>query len=159
MGNENVLAHPLVFPLIKEEKLTTGFNKIKSFITPNGEEKNFGNTLWLTNLPINKVRPQLNLSKSYSPMLYPKMENYDAINVDKVTDIPFDYKGIMGVPVTYLNKHCPDQFKILGLAGGTTKNSGQNYSVTYTPHPNDRGGNAIVNGQRKYVRVFIQRIN
>jgi hypothetical protein len=83
------------------------------------------NTCWFTNLDIKKRHEDLPLGKKYSPAEYPKYENYDAINVNKTNDIPKNYKGALGVPITFLDKYNPEQFEILGrndaeneLAGG-----------------------------------------
>ena len=73
------------------------------------------NCLWLTNLNHKKRNEKLFLYKTYNPEEYPKYDNYDAINVDKTTDIPIDYDGIIGVPITFLDKHNPDQFEIVAL--------------------------------------------
>ena len=77
------------------------------------------NIRWFTNLPL-KIKPRpLDLNNlRYSPEKYPKYDNYDAINVDKVADIPCDYPGVMGVPLTFIDKFCPDQFEILGITSG-----------------------------------------
>ena len=71
--------------------------------------------VWFTNLEINKRHEDLDLYKTYTPEEYPKYENFDGINVDKTKDIPADYAGAMGVPITFLDKYNPDQFEILGL--------------------------------------------
>ena len=73
------------------------------------------NCLWLTNLDNAKRHEELILYKNYTPEEYPTYDNYDAINVDKTKDIPMDYKGAMGVPITFLDKFNPDQFEIIGL--------------------------------------------
>ena len=70
---------------------------------------------WYTNLDIKQRHEELILVKRFSEELYPKYDNYDAVNVDKVTDIPCDYAGVMGVPITFMDKYSPDQFKIIGL--------------------------------------------
>lgn len=72
---------------------------------------------WFTNLDIQKRHEELDLYKPYSSEEYKKYDNYDAINVDKVTDIPYDYEGVMGVPLTFLDKYNPDQFEIIGRTG------------------------------------------
>ena len=69
--------------------------------------------VWFTNLDIIKRHEDLTLYKKYNPKDYPKYDNYDAINIDKTNDIPIDYKGVMGVPITFLNKYNPNQFEIL----------------------------------------------
>ena len=72
---------------------------------------------WFTNIKTDYRQPPLQLTGNYySPKEYQKYDNYDAINVDKVADIPCDYPGIMGVPLTFIDKYCPDQFEIVGLA-------------------------------------------
>lgn len=158
IGNENAFSSTLIFPLLKDEKIWTGFNKVKKFFTPENEIQSFGNILWFTNIPINKDIPLINCTKTYNPSLYLRYDNFDAINVDAIDDIPKDYKGIMGVPISYVGKHNPQQFEILGLAAGNTKNNHLNFSVPYTPHKLDRGGCGVVNDTtRKYTRVFIRR--
>ncbi len=157
IGNENTLASTEIFPLIKDEKIHLGFNKVKDFLTPDNSIQTFGNISWFTNLSIEKEKKPIKMTKKYYAEIYPQYDNFKAINVDKVTDIPLDYYGIMGVPITYLNKHNKNQFEILGLAAGNTKNNGLNYNVEYSPSPLDRGGCGVINGVRKYSRVFIRR--
>jgi hypothetical protein len=81
--------------------------------------------VWFTNLDTKKRHQDLILYKKYSRAEYPKYDNYDAINVDRYTDIPMDYDGAMGVPITFLDKHNPEQFEILGITktwfGSATK--------------------------------------
>lgn len=78
----------------------------------------FRNCCWLTNLDHKKRHEELELYKKYTPEEYPKYDNYDAINVDKVAEIPEDYFGVMGVPITFLDKYNPEQFEIYGLIAG-----------------------------------------
>lgn len=77
--------------------------------------RSMGNVCWFTNLDIQKRHENIILYKRYTPEEYPKYDNYDAINVDKVADIPCDYDGVMGVPITFLDKYNPEQFEIKGL--------------------------------------------
>ena len=70
---------------------------------------------WFTNLETKKRHEDLILYKSYNPEYYPKYENYDAINVDKTEEIPYNYDGVMGVPITFMDKYNPDQFEIIGV--------------------------------------------
>jgi len=154
IGNENAFSSTLLFPLLKDHKIWTGYNKVKTFFTPTGETKDFGNICWFTNLP-REEKPFIPLSKVYDETSYKRYENFDAINVDRLTDIPKDYAGVMGVPISLIGKYNPKQFEILGLAAGNTKAHKLNYNVAYTPHPLDRGGCGIVEGQRKYTRVFV----
>lgn len=157
VGNENTVASTEIFPLIKENKIKFGYNKIKTFLRPDGSTQDFGNVCWFTNLPLREKNTQLTFTKQYTEDLYPQYDNYEAINVDKVVDIPKNYFGIMGVPISYLNKHDAEHFEILGLAAGNTRANGLFYSVPYTPHADDRGGSAMISGKRKYSRVFIKR--
>ena len=91
IGNMNAITYKEVFPLIKENKMWLGYTRPKEFIEPNGNIKKFGNITWFTNLDIPKRHDDLILWKKYSPDEYPHYDNYDAINVDKVAEIPCDY--------------------------------------------------------------------
>lgn len=119
IGDLNWITYKEIFPLIKYNRIWLGFNYVKEFEQPDGTIKKFGNKLWFTNLDHSKRHEKLPLWKNYNPEEYPTYDNYDAINVDKVTDIPCDYDGVMGVPITYLDKHNPDEFEVVGL--GTTR--------------------------------------
>lgn len=80
----------------------------------------FRNAGWFTNLDFKERYENLTLYKNYSPEEYPFYENYDAINVDRVAEIPYDYDGAMGVPITFLDKFNPDQFRVIGLGIATS---------------------------------------
>ena len=133
LGNQSAIGFKEVFPFLKENKIWIGASrKSVSFKTSFSlEPKKFGDIRWFTNLKLNyKVKP-LDLSKNhYTPEKYPKYDNYDAINVDKVADIPCDYPGVMGVPLTFMDKYCPEQFEIVGLAkrGGDPRLKTKNYT-------------------------------
>lgn len=130
IGNQNAVNYKNMFPLFKENKLWIGYNKPKEFYVPefsdtrknirkNSDGKlvaQFGNILWFTNMDIDKRHRPLDLVFFYedNPEKYSKYDNYDAINIDKITEIPSDYKGLMGVPITFIDKYCPDQFEIIG---------------------------------------------
>lgn len=157
IGNENTFASTEIFPLIKDNLIWTGFNKVRQFLQPDGSTKEFGNICWFTNLTINKEIPLIPLTAKYSEENYPFYDNFEAINVDRVDLIPCDYDGVMGIPVSYLNKYNPKQFEIVGLAAGNTKTNKLNFEVPYTPHELDRGGCGVVKGVRKYSRVFVKR--
>lgn len=116
IGSQNAITYKEIFPYIKNNKLWLGYNFVKSFIQPNGEVKKFGNILWYTNIPHDKRNWPMDFYRTYKPELYPKYDNYDAIEVSKVCDIPMDYKGVMGVPITFLDKYNPEQFQIVGDA-------------------------------------------
>ena len=130
IGNTNSMTYREIFRLFKEDKLRTGytnFNVGMYFVVPDDWEKyhhidDDGNKLarvstscWFTNLEVSKHTEDVTLYKKYSPEKYPKYENFDAINVNKYTEIPCDYSGLMGVPITFLDKHNPAQFEIVGL--------------------------------------------
>ena len=115
IGNMNAITYKEIFPYIKNNELWLGITSVKDFIQPNGEIKKFGNICWLTNLEHNKRNEELILYKHYNPTEYPKYENYDAIEVSKVAEIPMNYEGAMAVPISFLDKYCPNQFKIVGL--------------------------------------------
>lgn len=118
IGSKNAITYKEIFPLIKDNKLWLGCNNVTTFNTPDGSEKKFGNIGWFTSLEHSKRNEKLILWKRYNPDEYPKYDNYDAINVDKVGDIPMDYDGVMGVPITFLDKYCPEQFEIVAFRKG-----------------------------------------
>ena len=118
IGNKNAITYKEFFPLLKDDKVWIGCTNVKEFLQPDGSVKKFGNIGWFTNLDVAKRHEKLILWKNYTPEEYPKYDNYDAINVDKVNDIPCDYDGVMGVPITFMDKHNPEQFEILGLTTG-----------------------------------------
>lgn len=108
IGNLNMATFKEVFPLIRDGKLWTGYTHPKEFLQPDGTYKKFGNTLWWTNMFVDKPFT-LNPNKKYygNEDKYPRYDNYDAINVDKLADIPSDYSGVMGVPVTFIEHYVP----------------------------------------------------
>jgi len=116
IGSQNAITYKETFALIRAGKLWLGCNHVKEFITPSGEKRAFGNILWFTNLEHQRRNEELFLYKTYSKAAYPKYDNYDAIEVAKVADIPCDYDEVMGVPITFLEKFNPEQFEILGIA-------------------------------------------
>jgi len=138
IGNVNAITYKEIFKLIKENKAWLGVNLgrgVSGFIVPEHYEL-FGtearvddngnrivspnNCLWLTNLNNFKRKEYLKLSNSYigSEDTYPRYDNYDAININKTKDIPFDYQGYMGVPITFLHKYNPEQFEIVKFRKG-----------------------------------------
>ena len=133
IGNMNAITYKEIFKLIKEGKIWLGCS-IRSGDREFGIPKDYpltaassriddkGNKFikvkgvrWFTNLDYKKRHEDLILYRTYNPDEYPKYDNYDAINVDKTKDIPLDYKGAMGVPITFMDKYNPEQFEILGL--------------------------------------------
>lgn len=117
IGNINAITYKEVFPLIRDNKMWLGYNPVKEFLTPEGKIQKFGNILWYTNLVHKKRNEELILFKTYesNEKDYPKYDNYDAIEVSKVINIPKDYDGAMGVPITFLDKYNPEQFEILDI--------------------------------------------
>ena len=115
IGSDNAITYKDIFPLLKGDKVCLGHRKVKQFVKPNGEIKKFGNIGWYTNLDTIKRHERIILYKKYNEEEYPKYDNYDAINVNKVKDIPMDYDGAMGVPITFMDKYNPKQFEILGI--------------------------------------------
>ena len=163
IGNKNAITYKEIFPLIKENKLWLGFYSPSDYILPNGEmtKSVSGLCRWFTNLEHDHRNRPLDLAQRYDPRYYPKYDNYDAIECSKVMDIPRDYNGVIGVPITFLDKYCPTQFKIVGIACGNTRASYPKSIldyVHYIPNPNDRGGCGVINGIRCYARILIQKI-
>lgn len=144
IGSQNAFTYKEVFPLIRDNKIWTGYNMVKEFYQPDGSIKKFGNICWFTNLPSMKRNEELVLVKKYNSIDYPKYDNYDAIEVSKVVNIPMDYEGIMGVPITFMAKINYNQFEIVGLMA-TTAITDINFGYPY------------VNGKKKFARVLIRR--
>ncbi len=133
VGNQNAISYNDIFSLIRDNKLWLGYNngdmkfrvpdsyeprETRFWIDETGQKwRSMGNACWFTNLDLPKRHEDLILYKTYKPEDYPTYDNYDAIEVSKVVDIPMDYEGVMGVPLTFLDKYNPDQFEILGLCG------------------------------------------
>lgn len=117
IGNNNAITYKETFRLIRDNKLWLGNTKPKEFKQPDGSTKTFGNIGWFTNLPHHKRNEELILFRTYvgNEHDYPKYDNYGAIEVSKVVDIPCDYEGVMGVPITFLDKYNPEQFEILDM--------------------------------------------
>lgn len=118
IGRETAVSYKEIFPLLRENKIWLGYTHAKEFYRPDGTTKKFGNVLWFTNLDVSKRHEELVLYKSYDPEVYPHYENYDGIDIASVTDIPRDYDGVMGVPVSFMNSYNPDQFDLIGYGKG-----------------------------------------
>ncbi len=156
LGHQNAITYKEIFKLIKGNKIWLGVDNYgtKWFgvnndydISTESRKKiengkkyfSMGNVVWFTNLDITKRHEYLILYKEYNPEEYPKYDNYDAINLDKVSDIPMDYDGVMGVPITFLDKYNPDQFEIVKFRKG---NDDKDLSI---------------NGKYPYFRILIQK--
>ena len=168
LGNQNAISYKEIFTLIKENRMwlgsTLSFAKFKVpdyyeerstrfWIDDTGQKwRSFGNICWFTNLDIAKRHESIILYKSFSPEEYPQYDNYDAINVDKISDIPMDYYGVMGVPITFLDKYNPEQFVIVSC-----NDYRKTEKVPYKEHGLIKDKDGAINGQPKYVRVLIRR--
>lgn len=153
IGNQNAFTYKEIFKLIKENKIWTGYNMVKQFNQPDGSIKKFGNVCWFTNMTTIKHNEEFVLTKEYNAIDYPKYDNYDAIEVDRIANIPKDYYGAMGVPITFIDKYNPNQFEILGHTSSSDKSPEVEKLRT---NPKYRNG-ARINGKEKYHRIFIRR--
>ena len=152
IGNTNALTYKETFRMFQLDKIRTGytnFNVGMFFQVPDSWEKyhhiengkkmaRVSTSCWFTNLPVSRHKEELILIKKYSPEEYPKYDNYDGINVNTYTDIPCDYTGAMGVPVTFLDKYNPDQFEIIKFRKG------------------DDDKDLTINGKSPYFRILIR---
>ena len=161
IGNGNAVTYKEIFPLIKNNELWIGASKgiggKFSFIVPNNYDNKFvyeengvrlgqvNSACWFTNISHAKRNTPLDLYKKYSAEEYPKYDNYDAIET-KTAEIPMDYDGVMGVPITFLDKYCPTQFEILGIANNV-RWIGDFPCLT------------IIKGQKVYNRILIKRLS
>jgi hypothetical protein len=162
VGNWNAITYKEIFNLIMKNKTWIGVNSNRNFsgfivpkhyplhgtearIDENGNRiVSTNNTCWFTSIDIAKRHEELILYKTYDPKVYPTYDNYDAIEVSKTNDIPIDYNGVMGVPITFMNKYNPDQFEILGL---------DDHRLVY---PEWRGRGPDLNGKTIYRRIMIK---
>lgn len=159
IGSQNAVTYKEVFAHFRDDKIWLGYNsgdmefKVPDSYEPretryrqdeNGQKwRSLGNICWFTNLDISKRNEELILYKQYSPEEYPNYDEYDAINVNRVAEIPMDYKGKMGVPITFLDKHNPKQFEILGIDRYVEDNP--NYGRRFK-----------INGKEIYARIVIR---
>ena len=170
IGNQNAITYKEIFPLIKENKIWFGasihsgdrefavpdnypLNAAGSRIDENGKKYiRVKGVRWFTNLDYPQRHEELDLYKRYNPEEYPKYDNYDAINVNKTCDIPYDYDGVMGVPITFIDKFNPEQFEILGA----TESEGKGFSCGMW---NEKSNIAqpMINGVKLYKRIFIRK--
>ena len=183
IGNQNAITYKEIFPLIKDNKIWLGYGfsgNVGFFLNTHYEDYakssqhkegmiRVSGVMWYTNIDIQKRHENLILYKNYSPDEYPTYDNYDAIEVKKTADIPFDYYGVMGVPITFMDKYSPDQFEILGMC----ENLDLYHLKTriYTPQEckdryfelfgkkgtYDLNASGVVNGKKVYQRILIKR--
>ena len=169
IGNQNAITYKEIFPYLRNNEIWIGYGfgdmgfKVPDYFEPRATRfwidgtgqkwRSFGNICWFTNLDIQKRHEDLILYKRYNPEEYPKYDNYDVIDVNKVKEIPVDYDGVMGVPITFMDKFNSAQFEIIGMA----EDNGKGYSGTeakwdgINPH-------CVINGKNKFKRIFIKRI-
>jgi len=171
LGDQNAITYKETFKLIKENKVWLGYdnNGTKWFQVPmdydiptesrkkieNGIKYfSMGRILWFTNLDTTKRHQEMTLYKKYTPEEYPKYDNYDAIEVSKVAEIPMDYRGAMGVPITFLDKYNPEQFEIIGQ----THSGDASPEVEVLRRDPDHRHRGIVHGEskEKYARILIK---
>jgi hypothetical protein len=177
VGNHNAITYKEIFKLLKENKMWLGNTQPVAFIVPDDYEmrevrswrdengtnwRSLGNACWFTNLDIAKRHEDIILYKTYNAEDYPQYDNYSAIEVSKVADIPSDYDGLMAVPITFLDKYNPGQFEILGImdrensSGLRTKK----YEKSEVANANDLNARGVIkiNGTYKamYARLLVK---
>lgn len=170
IGSLNAITYKEIFPLLQKDEMWLGcsiHSGDREFRVPDNYPLNaVGNRVdkegnkyirvkgvrWFTNLDIKERHEDLLLYKKYNEKEYPKYDNYDAINVDKTKDIPIDYDGIMGVPITFMDKYNPKQFEILNA-----NNYRKNETITIKSHGLIKDKDGCINGKNKYVRIVIKK--
>ena len=189
IGNTNAISYKEIFPYLKDNKMWLGYRNLgadmffhitdeykKEIVNEKKEGSGWkeidgeicgrvASACWFTNLEHNKIKEYIGLVKKYNPTDYPKYDNYDAIEVGCYKDIPKDYDGVMGVPITFLGRHNPKQFEILWLASGHSKTSmpkdvAEMLSADFEMKSKDNTGNGyvILNGTQLYHRIFIRKV-
>ena len=170
IGNTNALTYKETFKLFKEDELRTGytnFNVGMYFFVPDSWEKyhkiedgrkmvRVSTSCWYTNLDVAKHHDFITLYKQYTPEEYPCYDNYDAINVNKVAEIPDDYDGAMGVPITFLDKYSPEQFEILGITDrqNTSGMRTKKYTAEDSLRFNDLNARSVLKLGNEYIAKF-----
>lgn len=165
VGHQNALTYKEIFPLIKENKMWLGYgfkggashfinNHYEDYATATDRKAGMirvSGVVWYTNLDIAKRHEDLILYKQYSSEEYLKYDNYDAIEVSKTKEIPIDYIGVMGVPITFMDKYSPKQFEILGA----TESEGKGFSNGLWDEKS-KVSQPLINKKRVYKRIFIR---
>lgn len=165
VGHQNAITYKEIFPLIRDNKLWLGYgfkggaghfySKYEDVATAGDHREGMirvSGVTWFTNLDIEKMHEELILYKKYTPEEYPHYDNYDAINVNKTSDIPCDYDGVMGVPITFLYKYNPNQFEIIGATESEGKGFSKNLWIEGSTITQ-----AMVKGVKVYKRIFIRK--
>jgi len=164
VGSMNAITYKEIFKIIKENKLWLGYgfrggnayfkvspdntDYVAGVYNPETGMVKFRNVHWFTNLDTTKRHEELKLYKTYDAAQYPTYDNYDAIEVSKVADIPVDFEGVMGVPISFLDKYNPKQFEILGKTNN--RDSGRDYLIGSNP-------TAMIAGKNLYHRILIRK--
>lgn len=159
IGNQNALTYKEIFPLIQNNIVWTGyqFGEMKFRVPQDSEPRStrywvdetgqkwrsLGNAMWLTNLDNERRHENLKLTHKFNPLIHQRYDNYNAIHVRNITEIPFDYSGIMGVPITIINRYNSEQFEIIGEAN---HGSDSQYDI-FKP---------ILNGKEVFKRILIR---
>ena len=168
IGHQNAITYKEIFKLIKDNKIWLGVDnggtkwfgvqdhydiatKSRKKIENGKKYFSMGSVVWFTNLYIAKRYEDLILYKIYNESEYPKYDNYDAINIDKIKDIPMDYKEAMGVPITFMDKYNPDQFEIL-----SSNDIRRNDNIPFKQHGLIKDKDGTIDGEAKYVRIVIK---
>lgn len=174
IGNQNAVSYKEIFPLLMQNRIWLGYRSgDMAFKVPADSEpratrywqdddgqkwRSMGNACWFTNLDHDKRHEELVLYRKYNPDEYPHYDNYNAIEVCPVSEIPEDYDGVMGVPLTFLDKYNPDQFEILGI---TERNEDYNTNSEFIKQLRIPGfkkyDRPYIKGIRKYARILIRR--
>ena len=156
IGNKNAVEYSEVFTPVKFNKLWMGYSSPSVFETPNGLSKRVqGLCRWFTNLNIKKRHEKLILWKKYSNTEYPQYDYIDAIEVEKVADIPYDYDGIMGVPLTFMDYYNPEQFEIIDCTNGRYVILDElNVNTELSKHHRRI---CSINDRPKYARILIRK--
>lgn len=166
IGNQNAITYKEIFTLLRDNKVWLGYKfgdmaftvpdsyeprETRFWIDGNGQKwRSMGNICWYTNIDIQKRHEDLILYRNYSENDFQKYDNYEAINVDKVSEIPIDYAGVMGVPITFMDKYNPEQFQIVGLIAGNIKGLAGITSSTGKDGP-------YIGGKLKFGRILIRK--
>ena len=161
LGNMNHAIISEIFHYFQENKVWLGYNsghfwfRVPDYYEPKGTDfkmdeagqkwRRMGNICWFTNMDIEKRHQPIDLYIQYTPDKYPKYDQYKAINVNKTAEIPDGYDGIMGVPITFLDKYSPEQFEMLGVDRYVSDNPQYGHRFT-------------INGKETYARILIRRI-
>lgn len=169
IGNHNAISYKEIFDLIKSNQIWLGYTHPVAFIVPDHYEmrevrswrdengtnwRSLGNACWFTNLDIQKRHEELITVKEYSPKEFPSYDNYNAIEVSRYKNIPSDYEGVMGVPVTFLDYYNPEQFEIVGSDYEVKQGTLPNLLKRGWSGKRDRG---YVGGKRLFARIFIRK--